>query len=96
MLQGVLGWVFVRIFFCFPLLLASVATHETLQLDPLSYPCPLTLSLTRSSFSIIFKSSLKSPYPDVSSTSINPKNHYLIFIGFVETSTNLNIRDICL
>ena len=33
MLQGVLRWVFVGIFFffCFPPLLASVATHETLQ-----------------------------------------------------------------
>ena len=30
MLLGVLGWVFVGIFFVFSLLLASVATHETL------------------------------------------------------------------
>ena len=32
MLQGALGWDFVGIFFCFSLLLASVATHETLQM----------------------------------------------------------------
>ena len=31
MLLGVLGWVFVGIFFVFPLLLTSLASHETLQ-----------------------------------------------------------------
>ena len=31
MLLGVLGWVFIRIFFVFPLLLASVSSHETIQ-----------------------------------------------------------------